>query len=123
AVDGGGKTRFFSPLQFNPRRGLNCKAQNPWEEPCLTNLAVGRGRERPHTRALSDKVEAIKIHHLVPRSDKVTHELLLRVVTRIDLREGSELGVRAEDKVDGGGGPLELARGAIMTLVHVLSRG
>ena len=33
-----------------------------------------------------------------------------------------ELGVRAEDEVDGGGGPLDLARGAVATLVHVLGR-
>src|SRR5437867_6553394 len=89
----------------------------------VTNLVAGRVRERPHAQALSDKVEAIKIHHLVPRNHKVTHELLLRVVTCVDLRDGSELGVRTEDEVAGGGGPLELARGAIATLVHVLSRG
>src|SRR5438105_957563 len=62
----------------------------------LTNLADGRGRARPRARALSDKVEAIKIHHLVPRGHKVTHELLLSVVTGVDLREGSELGVVTE---------------------------
>src|SRR6266540_337907 len=94
---------------------------------CTFHFALGlvadHGRERPHTRALSDKVEAIKIHDLVPRGHKVTHELLLRVVTSVDLRDSSELGVRTEDEVDGGGGPLELARGAIATLVHVLSRG
>jgi len=61
------------------------------------------------TSLRSAKVEAIKIHHLVPRSHKVTHEHLLRVVTCVDFREGSELGVRTEGKVDGGAGPLELA--------------
>ena len=56
------------------------------------------------------KVEAVKIHHLVPRRHKVTHKRLLRVVAGIDLRDGSELGVRTEDEVDGGAGPPELAR-------------
>jgi hypothetical protein len=73
---------------------------------------------RPHAHALSLKVEAIEIHHLVSRSHKVTHELLLRVVACVDLREGSKLGVRTEDEVDGGGSPLEFARGAIATLVY-----
>ena len=76
----------------------------------------------PPRHALSLKVEAIEIHHLVPRSHEVTHELLLRVVICVDFREGSELGVRAEDEVDGGAGPLDLARRAIATLVHVLIR-
>ena len=31
--------------------------------------------------------------------------------------------MRTEDEVDGGGSPLELARGAIATLVYVLIRG
>src|SRR5439155_23568337 len=87
----------------------------------VTNLGAGRGPSRPH--ALSLKVEAIEIHHLVPRSHKVTHELLLRVVLCVNLGEGSELGVRAEDEVDGGAGPLHRAGGAIATLVHVRSRG
>src|SRR5689334_23339538 len=87
-----------------------------------SGLGAVRGRSRPHARALSDKVEAIKIHDLVPGSHKVMHELLLRVVTRVDLRDGPELGVRAEDEVDGGGGPFELARGAVATLVQVFSR-
>jgi hypothetical protein len=93
------------------------------DEVLVTNLGAGRGPSRPHAHALSLKVEAIEIHHLVPRSHKVTHELLFRVVACVDLREGSELGVRTEDEVDGGGSPLELARGAIATLVYVLIRG
>ena len=41
---------------------------------------------------------------------------------RVDLRDGSELGVRAEDEVDGGGRPLDLAGGAVPALVDVLRR-
>src|SRR5437868_13164982 len=74
------------------------------------------------TSLRSGKVEAIVVHDLVPRSHEVTHELLLRVVLCVDLRERSELGVVAEDEVDGGAGSLELARGAVATLVHALSR-
>src|ERR1700746_2421126 len=69
--------------------------------------------------ALGNEIEAIEIHHLVPRSDEVTYELLLGVVACVDLREGSELGVRAEDEVDGRRRALERARGAIATLVYV----
>src|SRR5436190_5786527 len=50
----------------------------------------------------SGDVEAVQVHDLVPRSHEVTHELLLRVVARVDLGDGPELGVRAEDQVDGG---------------------
>ena len=38
----------------------------------------------------------------------------------VDLGERPELGVRAEDEVDGGGGPLDLAGGPVAALVHVL---
>ena len=46
------------------------------------------------TSLRSGKVEATKIHHLVPRSHEVTHERLLRVVTCVDFRDRPELGVR-----------------------------
>ena len=54
------------------------------------------------------KVETIEIHHLLPCRHKLTYERLLRVVTRIDFRNGSELGVRTEAEVAGSRGPLEL---------------
>src|SRR5215207_5314282 len=69
--------------------------------------------ERPTWTPGSGEVEPIEVHHLVPRGHEVTYELLLRVVARVDLRDGSELRVRAEDEVDGGGGPLKFTRGAI----------
>src|SRR5207249_7750870 len=65
------------------------------------------------TSLRSGKVEAIVVHDLVPRSHEITHELLLRVLLCVNLGEGSELGVRPEDEVDGGAGPLDLARLAI----------
>src|SRR5437879_13110937 len=72
---------------------------------------------------LGDEVVAIEVHYLVARGNEVAHELLLRVVTRVDLRQRSQLGMRAEHEVDGGGRPPALARRAIATLVHVLVRG
>src|SRR6266571_7099334 len=89
-----------------------------------TTSAWRMHRKRPvtSTSLRSNKVEAIVVHDLVPRSHEITHELLLRVLLCVNLGDGSELGVVAEDEVDGGAGPLELARGAVATLVHVLSR-
>ena len=45
------------------------------------------------------------------------------VVTGIDFGDGSELGIRAEDEVDRGAGPLDVPGFAVVTLVHVLGRG
>ena len=67
----------------------------------------------------SGEVEAVKVHYLVPHRYKVVQELLLRVLTSVDFRQGPELGVRTEDEVDTGAGPLEFARCAITTLEHV----
>ena len=67
----------------------------------------------------SGEVEAVQVHYLVPHRDKIVHELLLGVLTCVDFRQGPELGVRTEDEVDTGAGPLELARCAVMTLEHV----
>src|SRR4051812_42148084 len=70
-----------------------------------------------------DQVVAVEVHHLIPGSHEVTHELLLRVVTCVDLRQRPELRVRAEHEVGGCGSPFEIARGPITTLVQVFSRG
>ena len=69
---------------------------------------------RDQGSALPD-IESIEIHHLVPRSDEVAHELLLRVVARVDLRERAQLGVRAEDEVHAARGPPGLAFRAAAT--------
>jgi hypothetical protein len=39
------------------------------------------------------KVEAIKVHHLVPGRDKVVDELLFSVGTSVNFNQGTELGV------------------------------
>src|SRR5882724_8790639 len=61
----------------------------------------------------SDSVEPVEVHDLVPRSHEVVHELLLRVVAGVDLREGPQLGVRAEYEVDPAAGPRDVASGVV----------
>ena len=67
----------------------------------------------------SGEVEAVKVHYLVPHPYKVLQELLLGVLTSIDFRQSPELGVRTENEVDTGAGPLEFAARAITALEHV----
>src|SRR5262249_45483152 len=66
------------------------------------------------------EVVAIQVHNLVPRGDKVFHELLLRSRAGIDLCEGTKLRVRTEDQVDACSGPLERVRLAIAALVDTI---
>src|ERR1019366_6215812 len=82
-----------------------------------------RGPRRKTFPLRSGKVEAIKVHHLVPRGHKVTRERRLRVARSIDFREGSELGVRPEDEIDNRAGPLELARRPIAPFQHAFGCG
>src|SRR6266700_1291646 len=69
-------------------------------------------------------VEPVEVHHFVPCRDEVVHELLPRVVARVDLRKRAQLGVRPEDEVDAAAGPRDLARGEVATLegLRVLGR-
>src|SRR5215510_13386351 len=60
----------------------------------------------------SREVVAIEVHHLGPRRDEVLDELRLRIRASVDLRQGSELGIRTEDEIDARAGPLERARSA-----------
>ena len=56
------------------------------------------------------EVKSVKVHYFVPCCYEVVQELLPRVLTCIDFRQGPELGVRTEDEVDAGAGPLQFAR-------------
>src|SRR6478752_1289876 len=56
------------------------------------------------------QIVAIQVHHFVPRSHEVLHKRLLRVAARVNFRERAELGVRTEDEIDTGAGPLDFAR-------------
>ena len=55
-----------------------------------------RHRRCAPTRARAE-LEAVQHHHLVPRRDEVLDESLLRVAAGVDLGEGAELRVRAEN--------------------------
>src|SRR3990172_8020771 len=95
-----------------PLRSATTSARRTQQETTVTSTSLRSG-----------KAEAIEIHHLVPRSHEVTHERLLRVVTCVDFRDRSELGVRTEDEVYSGAGPLQIAGPAITSLEHVLQHG
>lgn len=43
--------------------------------------------------ALLSQIKPIQVHHLVPGSNKVLYELLLRILTSIHFCDGSEFGV------------------------------
>ena len=47
----------------------------------------------------------------------------MRVVTCIDFRDSSKLGIRTKDEIDSGSHPLELVRSLIAPLEHVLALG
>ena len=66
-------------------------------------------------------VEAVEHHDLVPGGDKVAHELLLCVVGGIDLGDGTELGVRAEEEVDTARRPAGLSRRAVAAFEGLLA--
>src|SRR5258706_13506623 len=72
------------------------------------------------TRLALAEVEAIEVHHLAPCGHEVTDEFLLRVLGTVDLRDGTELGVRAEHQIDTRGGPLALTGSAMAPFEHML---
>src|SRR5207247_2439716 len=92
---------MFHRWRANIKR-ISC-ARPPW---CYSGTLPGSG-----------EVEPIVVHHLVPCGHEVTHELLLRIVTCVDFRQGAELRVRSEDKIDRSAGPFDAAGGAISTFV------
>src|SRR5262245_24383345 len=68
---------------------------------------LSRLRFRMPRRPLRGQVEAVEVHHLGPRRHEVLDELLLRVGGRVDLGEGAQLRMRAEDQVHASPGPLD----------------
>src|SRR4051794_25213284 len=86
----------------------------------LLSLERAATTVHPPCRTRSGEVESIEVHDLVPRSREVAHELRLGVVTGVDLRDRSELGVRPEDEIDGSCRPFDVAGRAIAALVRVL---
>jgi YD repeat-containing protein len=76
----------------------------------------------PLTMVLAEsEVETVQVHDLVPRRDKVVHELLLGVVTGVDFRQGPQLEFEPKIRSTRVAGPLEFARCAITALEHVSS--
>src|SRR5581483_9117754 len=71
----------------------------------------------------SGKVVAIEIHDLVPRSGEVLHKSLLGVVARVDFCERPQLGVRTEDEIDAGSGPLEFVRRPVASFIYAFRCG
>src|SRR6202047_3161530 len=74
---------------------------------------------KPNRRESGEFV-AVEVHHLVPGRHEILHKLLLRVRARIDFCKGPELGVRTEDQVNTGAGPLDRLRLAVAPLVLVI---
>lgn len=66
------------------------------------------------------KIEPVEIHHFVPRRRKVLHEFLLTVLAGVHFRDRSQLGIRTEDQIDSGAGPLQFIGGAITPFEFVL---
>jgi len=73
--------------------------------------------QKPSKRFMlrSGEVETVKVHDFVPGRHEVLDKLLLRIRASVDLGQSPELGVRTENEVDTGAGPLECARCAIAT--------
>src|ERR1700724_2091051 len=124
----------LSEAKFAAKRSARTTVQFSPDSPAQSGAREYRARllggleRRGHPRPLGDaaaiaKIEAIKIHHLVPSSHEVTHERLLRVVASIDFREGAQLRVRTEDQVYAGAGPLDRVRLLVAPLVRALCSG
>ena len=69
--------------------GAKPRVRVPFDPP----HGLAQGDHRDGHPPGSPQVVAVEIHHLVPGADEVAHECPLRVVARVDLREGSELRV------------------------------
>ena len=68
----------------------------------------------------SCKVKSVKYHYLAPYCYKVINELIRGILRSVNFRQCPELGVRTEDEVDTGAGPLEFASCAVTALEQVL---
>ena len=73
--------------------------------------------------SISDEVEAIRIHDLVPGGNEVLNKLRARIRFAVDFGQSAKLRVGAEDEVGAGGRPLDLARLAVATVEDVRGFG
>src|SRR5215472_16112510 len=74
-------------------------------------------------RELRGEIEGVEAHHPGPRGDEVGHEFLLRISAGVNFGEPPQLRVRAEDQVDAGAGPLNLAGLAVAALIDAVGAG
>src|SRR5262252_7809093 len=68
----------------------------------------------------SPEVVTVKVHDFVPRRSKIVYKLLLGILTSVNFHQGPKLGVRTEDQVDTGTGPLVFTGWPITTLEYVV---
>jgi len=68
----------------------------------------------------STQFKAVESHHFSPCINEVSHKHFLCIIRSIDFCDSAQLGVRPENKVNGGGCPFELGRPLIKTLVNAL---
>src|ERR1700722_9532019 len=66
------------------------------------------------------RIEPIQVHHLAPRGNEGSNELLLRIRASIDFCESTQLRVGAENQIGARGCPLELTALGIAALIHRL---
>src|ERR1700722_7597279 len=64
------------------------------------------------------EIKPIEVHHLCPSRDEILCELLSRVGRRVDLGDGAQLRMRAEDEVDTRASPSQFFAPTVTTLVH-----
>lgn len=72
--------------------------RHPKPYPTLQSSALRLGR--------AGQVETVEVHDLVPDSNEVLDKLILGIRAAVDLSSRAQLGVRAENEVGAGGGPL-----------------
>ena len=110
-------------------RAVNLMGHALWNRACLVTIFGEHGIGKTmlverFLKGLRSVTGLVKLGTNTPNIRvRIAYELqefLPVVLTSIDFRQGPELGVRTEDEVDTGAGPLEFARCAITTLEHVL---
>ncbi len=85
------RLNLFEVAQLSVQN-MRFAVQNTFHEPSEMLMRLWINCPQP-LMLRSSKVEAVEVHHLIPRRHKVGHELLLGVLTSIDFRQSPELGV------------------------------
>jgi len=64
------------------------------------------------------QIKSIEAHQLAPSRDEILRELLLRIGGGVDLSDGAQLRMRAEDEVDARASPSQFFALAVTTRIH-----